>query len=58
MIVRDQPSDLRLFLLLRGSVIDSPEPVKLRLPGTGLVDVRVRMVYRAIAFCHALLQPF
>lgn len=35
------------------TLIDLPQPVQ---PGAGLDDVRVRMVYRAIAFCHALRQ--
>ena len=35
------------------SLIDLPAPVP---PGAGLEDIRVRMVYRAIAFCHALRQ--
>lgn len=35
------------------SLIDLPAPVQ---PGAGLDDVRVRMVYRAIAFCHVLRQ--
>ena len=35
------------------SLIDLPHPVP---PGAGLDDVRVRMVHRAIAFCHALRQ--
>ena len=35
------------------SLIDLPHPVP---PGAGLDDVRVRMVHRAIAFCHTLRQ--
>ena len=35
------------------SLIDLPAPVQ---PGADLSDIRVRMVYRAIAFCHALRQ--
>ena len=35
------------------SLIDLPAPVR---PGADLSDIRVRMVYRAIAFCHALRQ--
>ena len=35
------------------SLIDLPHPVP---PGAGLDDVRVRMVQRAIAFCHTLRQ--
>ena len=38
------------------TLIDCPEPVQPIHPGEGLADVRVRMVYRAIAFCHALRQ--
>lgn len=34
-------------------LIDGAEPASARL---GLDDVRVRMIYRAIAFCHALRQ--
>ncbi|MFZ4285869.1 bestrophin family protein, partial [Variovorax sp. HJSM1_2] len=35
------------------SLIALPTPVQ---PDAGLTDVRVRMVYRAMAFCHALRQ--
>ena len=35
------------------SLIDLPAPVR---PGADRSDIRVRMVYRAIAFCHALRQ--
>jgi len=35
------------------SLIDLPAPVQ---PAAGLDDVRTRMVYRAMAFCHALRQ--
>lgn len=38
------------------TLIDLPGPVPAMQPGTGLADVRVRMVYRAMAFCHALRQ--
>lgn len=38
------------------TLIDYPEAVPSMAPGTGLADARVRMVYRAIAFCHALRQ--
>ncbi len=38
------------------TLIDFAKPVPPMPPGTGLADVRVRMVYRAIAFCHALRQ--
>ena len=38
------------------TLIAFPEPVQQRQPCTGLVDVRVRMIYRAIAFCHVLRQ--
>ena len=35
------------------SLINLPQPVQ---PGAGRDDIRVRMVHRAIAFCHALRQ--
>ena len=38
------------------TLIDCPEPMLPMQPGADLADVRVRMVYRAIAFCHALRQ--
>ncbi|WP_421954699.1 bestrophin family protein [Polaromonas sp.] len=38
------------------SLIDFPVPVQPAQAGSDLADVRVRMVYRAIAFCHVLRQ--